>query len=219
MQSVKEQRLNRTLALAGVAQAAYLVKQLAWKGTINPVDFNTSIHSIFQTDPSNVEEVYAGTQNLTIGLQTLINLISDSKIPKDSELARYSISLLHLERLLIKKPEFIKQIQSGVQRAKNQALHFSPTHENVIANLASIYTDTLSTFKFRIHVSGDSTHLSNTSVINKIRAILLAGVRSAVLWRQLGGSRWQLVFDKKGLLRDAKFQLAHAHAVETSDIE
>ena len=213
-----EHRLNRTLALAGVLQAAFLVKQLAWKGSINPDEFNTSIYSIFQTDPENVVDVYGNTANVHTGLQTLINLVSDIKSTKDPEIARYAISLLHLERFLVKNPDMIKLIQRGVERAKIQSLHFSPTHENVVANLAGIYTDTLSTFKFRIHVSGESIHLSQLHVINKVRAILLAGIRSAVLWRQLGGTRWQLVFGKKALIQEAKLLLARVKTEEPAEV-
>jgi high frequency lysogenization protein len=214
-----EQRLDRTLALAGVFQAAYLVKQLAWKGTIHADDLATSVHSIFETDPANVVDVYGKTRNVTTGLQHLCKLFAESKAPKDPEVARYTISLLHLERLLIKKTAMLNVIERGVERAKNQANHFTPTHENVIANLASLYTDTLSTFKFRIHVSGESNHLSNTNTINKVRTILLAGVRSAVLWRQLGGTRWQLVFSKKTLIKDAQYILENLNLHEFAETE
>jgi high frequency lysogenization protein len=203
MKSLK-QRYNRILALAGVLQAACLVKHLAWKGNINQAEFETCIYSIFQTNPATVEDVYGSKQALVTGLQNLINLLSDGKNLKDPDVARYTISLLHLERLLVKNPAMINALQRGVERAKNQAAHFSNTHENVIANLASVYSDTLSTFKFRIHVSGENTHLSNHNIVNKVRAVLLAGVRSSVLWRQLGGTRWQLVFGKRTMLHDAQ---------------
>jgi len=212
METIK-QRHDRILALAGVVQAACLVKQLAWKGNINQAEFETSIYSIFQTSPANVVDVYGSKNALITGLQGLIVLLSDNKHPKDPDVARYTISLLHLERLLLKKSAMLNSLQRGVERAKNQASHFSNTHENVIANLASVYSDTLSTFKFRIHVSGENTHLSNHHIVNKVRAILLAGVRSAVLWRQLEGSRWQLVFGKRTMLQDAKMLLSELQGV------
>lgn len=194
----------RTLALAGVAQAATMVKQLAWQGNVNQEELETCVYSLFQLEAPNVTAVYGNNKNLLTGLKTLSSLLSDTKSTQDTEVARYTISLLHLERLLIKNHKMLSTIQRGIQRARIQAQHFSNTHENVLANLAGLYTDTLSTFKFRIHVGGDSTYLSNHHTINKVRTILLGGVRSAVLWRQLGGSRWQLVFGKKAILQDAK---------------
>lgn len=205
---------NRALALAGVFQAAYLVKQLAWKASIDQKDLETEIYSLFQINATSVSAVYGGAHKVKHGLQTLINLLQDARDAKDPEIARYTISLLHLERLLIKKSSMLNAVQRGISRAQHQAEHFSLTHENVLANIASIYTDTVSTFNFRIHVSGEGTCLSNTNNVNKIRTILLAGIRSAVLWRQLGGSRWQLIFGKKTLLADAR-ELLREIAIET----
>ncbi len=194
---------QRTLALAGVFQSACLVKQLATTGRTHPEAFATSIESILAIDANSPLDVYQNHRNLSIGLEALISLFSNSKKPKDSDIARYTFSLLHLERKLSENPKMLDRVASGVQRAKAQAFHFSPTHENVMANLASLYTDTLSTFRFRIHVSGEPVYLNQTNQLNKIRALLLAGIRSAVLWRQLGGRRWQLLIQRSALIDSA----------------
>lgn len=217
MDNIAKQK-NRALALAGVFQAAYMVKQLAWRGAVNQADLETSIYSLFQINANSVPEVYNGDQNVKTGLQTLINILQDTKNNKDPEIARYTISLLHLERLLIKRPKMLETIQRGIERAQRQAEHFSLTHDNVLANIASIYTDTVSTFSFRIHISGETSCLSNTNTVNKIRSILLAGIRSAVLWRQLGGSRWQLVLGKRTLLSDARELLREIAAMQAEKL-
>lgn len=196
-------RQNRALALAGVVQAASLAKQLAWRGTVNQEEFATCVYSIFQTHAPTVAAVYSEGRKVTSGAKALQKLLSDAK-PKDMEVARYTMSLIMLERMLVKNSKMMNVLQRGVDKARGQALHFSNTHENVIANLAGVYTDTISTFKYRIHVNGDPTYLSQTGNVNKIRTALLAGVRSAVLWRQLGGSRLQLAFGKKTILQDVQ---------------
>ena len=196
-------RQDITLALSGIFQAAVLVKQLAWTGKLDQAPFEASIHSLFQINSEKVSDIYGGQQNLQVGLQALIDLL-DNNAPNDREIAKYTISLLHLEKRLMKNPIMLQMIRQGIERAQTQAEHFSPTHENVMANLAGIYTDTLSTFKFRIHVTGEPNHLTNANTTNRVRALLLAGIRSAVLWRQLGGSRLQLVFGRKNLVSQAK---------------
>ena len=45
--------------------------------------------------------------------------------------------------------------------------------------------------------------LQNPRNAERIRALLLAGIRSATLWRQLGGNRWQLFFSRRKILKDA----------------
>jgi high frequency lysogenization protein len=52
-------------------------------------------------------------------------------------------------------------------------------------------------------VNGEHNHLSNPDNANKIRAFLLAAMRSAVLWSQCGGSRWQIMFKRKVFTTEA----------------
>lgn len=194
----------RVLALAGVFQAAALVKQLAKTGRAEETSFLASIRSIFKVEAATTLEIYEDTKQFALGLNELIRLFSNHKLPKDPEIARYVFSLLHLERKLSQQDAILAQIRHGIERAATQAQHFSPTHENVMANLASLYTDTLSTFSFRIHVTGEPLYLSQTPTINKVRALLLAGIRSAVLWQQLGGRRWQLLLNRTAILEAAR---------------
>jgi len=210
-------QLDRILALAGIFQAAALVKQLAWTGQLDKTSYEASIHSLFQIDANNVVEVYGSIDNLQLGLKTLLQVLKHSSSARDPEIARYCIALLHLEQKLIKKPNMLNIIKDGLARAKNQAEHFGILHQNVIANLASIYVDTLSTFSFRIHITGEKNYLTNTHQTNKVRTLLLAGIRSAVLWHQLGGSRWQLIFQRNSILKDAHYILEnHIAATETA---
>lgn len=207
---------DRTLALAGVFQAASLCKQLAKTGYVNERYFTASIESIFKIEASSALAVYGHPSNLKLGLSELNSLFKNNKMPKDSEIARYAFSLLHLERKLAKNSKMLADIRSGITRATNQATYFSSTHENVMANLASLYTDTLSTFSFRIYVSGEPIYLNQTATLNKIRSLLLAGIRSAVLWQQLGGRRWQLLIARSSLLEAADEWLQESETTAVS---
>jgi high frequency lysogenization protein len=40
--------------------------------------------------------------------------------------------------------------------------------------------------------------------VDWVRTLLLAGLRSAVLWRQLGGGRFDLMFGRKKIMREAE---------------
>jgi high frequency lysogenization protein len=48
-------------------------------------------------------------------------------------------------------------------------------------------------------VQGDPRHLHAPDNQNRIRALLLAGIRAAWLWRQVGGSRWKILLGRKQL--------------------
>ena len=56
----------------------------------------------------------------------------------------------------------------------------------------------------KIHILGSPDYLRQELVQNKIRAVLLAGIRSAVLWKQMGGTKWQILFFRRKLLATAK---------------
>ena len=188
---------NQTIALAGIAQAAYLVQQLATTGTADQSALEASIGSLLKSDAGGVANVFGGLQGVRTGLQQLQQQLSDT-MPANPEQARYSASLVFLERQLAKKPEMLKTIFIGIDRAQAQAEHFGPLHENVLASLGDLYHSTISTLQLRIMVTGEQTYLGNPDIVNKIRALLLAGIRSAILWRQCGGKRWKfLLFRKK----------------------
>jgi high frequency lysogenization protein len=208
--TINDRMQEKTLALAGIFQAAALVKLLAKTGKSLEPFFKQSIESLFKTDANDVPEVFGGIENVRLGLEELVRLFSqhNPKVPKDGDMARYVLSILHLERKIQKQTKMLNQIQTGIERAKNQAAIYSTTHENVIANLASIYTDTAGSFKFRIYVAGEPLYLNQTHMVNKIRALLFAGIRSAVLWRQMGGGRWVLLISRSKLLQTAKEHLA-----------
>lgn len=198
---------DKTLALAGIFQAAALVHQFANKGTLDQQDLATCISSTLELDPLTTQSVYGKLENLRTGLHTLIHYLGEQPGQRDPNVARYVIGLLHLQRKLRKRHKMLDIITQGLQRAKKQSELFGLTHDNVIANLADIYAETISTIPPKIMVSGDSSVLSNPDNANKIRAILLAGIRSAVLWAQLGGNRWQILFKRRTFIEQARHLL------------
>jgi high frequency lysogenization protein len=194
---------DKTKALAGVFQAVTLVNDLATTGQVDKHDFETSIRSIFETDPDNVNEVYGQIEYLRTGLNTLTEQLGNEKNQRNLNVARYVIALLHLQGKLSKDKILLQKLSDGIDRAKRQTEHFHITHENVIANLADVYRQTVSQIAPKIMVAGESGFLENPATANQIRALLLAGMRSAVLWSQMGGSRLQILFQRKRILQTA----------------
>jgi high frequency lysogenization protein len=205
------QHIDQVLALASIFQAAALVQEVARTGTADIEAFATSLYSVLQLNAESTESVFGQWEGLQRGLQVFCQQIQRRIQPTDREITHYVISLLFLERKLLKRPDLLDLIQKGIQSARAQAAFFSPTHENVIAKLADLYSCTLSTLKPRILVKGEPRHLQNRENVNKIRALLLAGVRGAVLWRQLGGTRWRLLLWRgRPLIRTAETLLLSA---------
>jgi len=195
---------DQTLALAGVTQAVSQVDSIARHGTYDQEAFETALQSLFVTDPDATEEVYGGVAGVRTGLQVLRTQLGNDPKQRNVEQTRYLIALLHLERKLAKRGDMLDTISGGLDNARRQIEHFELIHPSVIASLADVYANTVSNLAPRIMVRGEHGHLNAAENANKIRALLLAGIRSAVLWRQSGGSRLKLLFKRKAYLEQAQ---------------
>ena len=49
--------------------------------------------------------------------------------------------------------------------------------------------------------------MKQTTTSDRIRTLLLAGIRSAMLWRQLGGNKWQIIFGRGEIERQSRVLL------------
>jgi len=197
---------NQTIALAGIAQAAALVQQLATDGSADSSALEASITSLFTNDEHGVENVYGGLSGLKLGIERLNEQMSGLTIA-NPEQARYAASLVFLENQLSKQPAMLKTIFAGIERAQAQSEHFDLLHENVLANLGNIYHTTISTMQPRIMVNGEQEYLSRPDIVNKIRACLLAGIRAAILWKHCGGARWKFLFYRKKIQAELQILL------------
>lgn len=204
---------NQAIALAGIAQATALVHQLATTGKSDREATEASIASILKIDSDSVEGIYGGIEGVKYGLEQLNNQIQGFNIA-NPEQARYSVSLIFLEKQLSNRPEMLKNIRDGIERAQRQSETFGLLHENVLANLGDLYHSTISTLQPRIMVNGEQGYLSRPDIINKIRALLLAGIRSAMLWKQCGGSRWKFLFFRKKMQAEVEALLAQIESVQ-----
>ena len=194
---------GQTVALAAMFQFSACVEQLAKTGHVNQKDFEVSVNSLFNQNPTNTLDVYGGIEQLETGLSFLIANLSRSP-KRSSDCIRYVMGILHLQKQLSKRSSMLDIISKRLDKSRLQVEHFSMTHENVIAGLADIYTDTISTFSFRIQVIGEYQFLQQTRIANQIRTLLFAGVRSAVLWRQLGGNRLKAIYQRTAILETAR---------------
>jgi high frequency lysogenization protein len=190
-----------TLALAGVIQATMLVEQVAKTGHVQQDAYKCNIESVFDLNPKDTLAVYGGNaQNLRLGLEALRDMLAGKHNHQDA--MRYALGALHLQKKLAGRKDILNTIANRIEQAANQAEHFSSTHENVVGNLGQIYSETISTFRFRIQVMGDYNYLQQTRIASQIRALLLSAIRSAMLWRQLGGNRWQFLLQRKALAEE-----------------
>ena len=195
---------NIVLSLAGIFQAALLVKTIARTGQIDEQALIQSINSILVTQSESVLDIYSSIENLQIGLRAITQLLKKQTKKNDVEVIRYFASLLYLEKKFSTAPELKKRLLRRIQQAQSQANHLALDDPHVIETLASAFLQTLGQFRYRIQIIGIANYLKQTDIIAKIRTLLLAGIRSTVLWRQLGGNKWQLFFFRRKIVNTAQ---------------
>jgi len=188
---------DRTLALAGVYQCVVLVQQLAHKGSIADAQLSPLLETLFRIDANSVIDVYGDISPIKKGLTTLKSQLSGDRNNDNMEITRYIINLLHLEKKLYKAKNMMNRLADDLEKTRSKMDYFNVSHDNIIANLAEIYQQDISPLGAKIMVQGEEIYLSQQNNANKIRALLFAAIRSAVLWRQCGGNRLQLLFSRR----------------------
>ena len=189
---------EQTIALAGAFQALSLLYSIAHHGMVDMKYYDCSISSVLKLDASSTLDIFGDDlSKLKLGLKELIDTFSNNGDgEKTTEITRYLISIMVLEKKLSQDNEMLNLIKTGIERAESQLKHFVVSDENISQILAQTYQQTISTIPPKIMVSGESKHLNNQQLAARIRALLLASVRAIVLWRQRGGQRWRLLFDR-----------------------
>jgi high frequency lysogenization protein len=199
---------NRTLALSALFNCIDSVIQLAHKGQCDSEQLSTCLGSLLHDEADSIEDIYGGLENLKSGLGALMYNLGGKQLdpdgrPKDMESTRYSINVLHLQRKLMQNNDVFDELMQGIQEAQGKLEFFDLTHPNIIASLAKTYSETIGKLGPRIMVKGDQTHLGNPENASKIRALLLAAIRAALLWDQAGGGRWKLLFERSKMQKQA----------------
>lgn len=184
-------REARVIALAGVFQACAVVRSIANEGRSDSAAVESSLASLFRIDSDSAADVFGGLAGVRLGMETLVaNLDSEHRNLAVSQLV---MGVLRLERKLDARSEMKRQLREGIESIQRQVDHLGVAHATVQTRLAELYSTTLSRLKPRIVVHGNPLHLADPKRVEQIRSMLLAGIRAAVLWRQVGGSQWRLL--------------------------
>ncbi|WNH51966.1 high frequency lysogenization protein HflD [Stenotrophomonas oahuensis] len=190
---------DRVLALAGIAQALQQVRRIAETGHSEAGVVRTAIDSVFRIDADSPQAIYGNAAQLAPGLRLLHNYFRNQG--QDEILPRLALAVLQLERTFVRNGDVVGAVSEGIARAQRQAAELGDSaHPDVLGALGALYADTISHLKPRVMVQGNPHYLGQAGVIAEIRALLLAAVRSAVLWRQTGGQYWDFLISRKAMV-------------------
>jgi high frequency lysogenization protein len=178
------------LALAGVVQAAALVHRVAHGQAVEDADRLALLRTVPTRRASALSEVLQEQSDYVTGIGLAVDALGGKN--REPEILRYTLQLIELARTLAGVPQIVEKLGGLVDGVDPE----QPDE----AQLSRIYQQTISTLGKRIQVTGNPQVLQLEPVADCVRAMLLAGVRLAWLWHQLGGRRWHLILRRRALL-------------------
>ena len=195
---------QRTMALAGVFQATELVRQAACHGTWSGFAATACLNSLFRLEADSVEEVYEGPGKFRLGVETMLSVLGGEQRHMDA--LRYAIGLLQIERKFKRLEDIQEQVGEGLERIRACGTNLDQhEREDLQAQqISELYSQSVSRIEPRIVVNGKPQYLQIRRTVDWVRTLLMAGLRSAYLWDQLGGGRLELVFGRKKICREAE---------------
>jgi high frequency lysogenization protein len=188
---------DRVLALAGLLQALAQVRRIADTGQAHADVLATALDSVFRIDADAAAEVYGGVASLRTGLMLLRDYCNGAM--PDEQLPRLALAVIQLERRFVRDDDMVQRVLDGIHAQADAVQRLGSTHPEVLNALGSLYADTLSHLRPRVLVQGNPHYLGQAAVVAEVRAVLLSAVRSAVLWRQMGGSLWDFLLRKRAM--------------------
>jgi len=195
---------ERTMALAGIFQATELVRQAANHGTWSGYAADTCLDSLLAIEADTVDEIYGSVTSLRLGAETLVSILQGERQYMES--LGYAVSIMQVENNFRRKSNMQAQIGSELQliTTVDEELELHEIKDLQAEKVADLYTRTISTISPRVVVNGRPQYLQVDRTVNWIRTLLFAGLRSAVLWKQMGGGRFSLMFGRKKMLEEAR---------------
>ena len=187
---------GQAVALAGIIQAAQVVDTISQQGDYSNDQLMPLINGLFEFNPMSAMEVFGGPKAVRPGLEQLLETLNQGRLSKKQDIIRYFFGMLFLGKNLSNNPEMLSIISSRLEHTALKKAYFTSNLSDICSSLSAIYQDTLSSFNFRIHVAGNLTYLQNEKNSDMIRATLFAGIRASILWRQCGGRRWKMIFQR-----------------------
>lgn len=195
---------ERIIALSGIFQATELVRQAANHGTWSGYSADTCLESLLAIEADSVEDIYGSATKLRLGAETLVSILQGDRQYMES--LGYAVSIMQLENNFRKKTKMQAHIGSELVPIAeiDDGTEIHEIKDLQAKKIAALYTQTISTLSPRIVVQGRPQHLQVDRTVHWIRTLLFASLRSAVLWRQLGGGRFSLMFGRKKMLQEAR---------------
>ena len=191
---------GETVALAALLQCCSQISRVAGTGYMDEHAAACVVRGLVVTNPRTVEDIYAPGR-LMNGFKQLVECFDRSSGAKTREtiaITQMALKIISLEIEIARNTTIFSRMGSEIDREAAMIFSKNPDYleagPEVILNpeylseFSSLYQSIISPNFSKLMIYGEEQHLRQTLNQDRIRALLLSGVRAVVLWRQLGGS-------------------------------
>ncbi len=196
---------DATIAFAGMLQASELVRQIATSGHCSQQAAHASLASVFERAPDSTEATFGGIGGVRMGLRVLVEIFSARSQQESMHSLNYALGLAKLGGKLRRDQQRLDALGREIDLVESAwQQRDGDLDPSVISQLGGAYQQYISSMDFRLSINGSPDYLKQADKIALIRALLLAGIRSTILWQQVGGRQWRLVFQRGKMLAEAR---------------
>ncbi|MFT5399513.1 MAG: high frequency lysogenization protein [Gammaproteobacteria bacterium] len=195
---------DQTLAMAGMLQAINQVDLIAHRGEFNSTAFNCCLQSLFVFDADSSDDIYQDKSTLSTGIHSLVAFFGSEETSISKNTYYYLFSLLKISKVLLRDKAMTEQIFQGLQQIEARRAEFQMEPSSMVPKIDELYQNSISKLSPRIIVRGEQAYLRNSGNAARIRVLLLASIRAAVLWQQSGGTKWGLLLHRKRYIACAR---------------
>ena len=121
--------------------------------------------------------------------------------------------MLKLASKLMRDEDASRSLLDGLRRIQTAVNDFGLERRTTVARVDGLYQSSISSLSPRIMVRGEQNFLRDDAIAARVRSLLLAGIRAGVLWHQLGGNRWRLLWSRRAYVDTAR-ELLRRHQSE-----
>jgi high frequency lysogenization protein len=197
---------DRVIALAALMQALQQVQSMANNGHFETRPLQVCIESLFRFEADTPLEIYGSPSNLDHGLKVLLHQLEGPQ--RDVAQTKMAMNVIQLERLFTRSSDVMSAVQHQLKHLQNLLQERGATDAEVLSKCGDVYANHISPLGPKVIVQGSPSYLSQPTVVSEIRATLLAAIRAAVLWRQMGGSQWDFFLNRGKMAKITRELLA-----------
>lgn len=191
---------GQTIGMAGAVLAAQQALAIARTGRAPPAGSTLVLNATLKIDADSPLDVYGGRTGIAPALANLREFMQGDE--RDPILVRTLLALMVLERNFAARADLALQVAEGVRGAIAFLERTTAPVTDAVPRLGDLYANTISHLVPRIMIPGDPELLARPDVVTAVRAHLLAALRGTVLWRQSGGSRFNVWFRWRSIAQE-----------------